>query len=173
MGRTPENKREIVSDLKTNFADTQMTVVIDYQGLSVAEMSDLRNRIRPAGAVCKITKNTLMRRAVEGDEAWEPLTEYMKGPSAFMFVKEDLSAVKSYQEFQKERKKTTIRGAVMDGKILSEAEVKALGDLPSKDVLLSQIAGTLNAITAKIAIGIKEVPSSVARGLDAHAKKEG
>ncbi len=173
MGRTPENKREIVADLKTNFADTQMTVVVDFQGLTVAEISDLRNRMRPTGAVCKVAKNTLMRRAVAGNEDWEPLTEYMKGPSAFIFVKEDLSAIKSYQDFQKASKKSTIRGAVMEGKLLSEAEVKALGDLPSKDVLMSQIAGALNAITAKIAIGIKEVPASIARGVDAYAQKEG
>ena len=105
MGRTPENKREIVADLKSHLTDTQMTVVIDYQGLSVAEISELRNKIRPTGAICKVTKNTLMRRAVEGDAGWEPLTEYMKGSSAFMFVKDDLSAIKSYQEFQKASKK--------------------------------------------------------------------
>lgn len=173
MGRTPENKRQIVSELQESLKDTQMAVVIDFQGLSVSEISDLRNRIRPTGAVCKVTKNTLMRHAVEGNDDWQALSEYMKGPSAFMFVKEDLSAIKSYQEFQKATKKTSIRGAVMDGKTLSDEEVKALGDLPSKEVLMSQIAGTLNAITAKIAIGVKEVPASIARGLNAHATKEG
>ena len=172
MGRTPENKQQIVSELQESLKDTQMTVVIDFEGLSVAEISDLRNRIRPTGAVCKVTKNTLMKRAVDGNDEWQPLAEYMKGPSAFMFIKDDLSAIKSYQEFQKETKKTSIRGAVMEGKVLSDADVKALGDLPSKEVLMSQIAGTLNAITAKIAIGVKEVPSSIARGINAHATKE-
>lgn len=172
MGRTPENKRQIVSELQESLEGTQMTVVIDFAGLSVAEISDLRNRIRPTGAICKVTKNTLMKLAVEGDDSWQPLTEYMQGPSAFMFVKEDLSAIKSYQEFQKETKKTSIRGAVMEGKVLTDEEVKALGDLPSKEVLMSQIAGTLNAITAKIAIGVKEIPSSIARGINAHATKE-
>ena len=172
MGRTPENKKQIVSELKESLQDTQMTVVIDFQGLTVAEISDLRNRIRPTGAVCKVTKNTLMRRAVDGDENWQALSDYMKGPSAFMLVKDDLSAIKSYQEFQKDTKKSSIRGAVMEGKVLSDADVKALGDLPSKDVLMSQIAGTLNAITAKVAIGVKEVPSSIARGLNAYATKE-
>ena len=172
MGRTPENKKQIVSELKESLQDTQMTVVIDFQGLTVAEISDLRNRIRPTGAVCKVTKNTLMRRAVDGDENWQALSEYMQGPSAFMLVKDDLSAIKSYQEFQKDTKKTSIRGAVMEGKVLSDADVKALGDLPSKEVLMSQIAGTLNAITAKVAIGVKEVPSSIARGLNAYATKE-
>ncbi|MCM1983575.1 50S ribosomal protein L10 [Lyngbya confervoides] len=173
MGRTPENKRQIVADLKQQLSDAQMAVVIDYQGLSVAEISDLRNRVRSAGAVCKVTKNTLMRLAIDGDDNWQPLTEYLKGSSAFLLVKEDLSAIKSYQEFQKATKKTAIRGAVMEGKPLSEAEVKALGDLPTKEVLMAQIAGALNAITAKVAIGVKEVPSSIARGLNAYATKEG
>ena len=90
MGRTPENKQQIVSELQESLKDTQMTVVIDFEGLSVAEISDLRNRIRPTGAVCKVTKNTLMKRAVDGNDDWQALSEYMKGPSAFMFVKEDL-----------------------------------------------------------------------------------
>ena len=89
-----------------------------------------------------------------------------------MLIKDDLSAIKSYQEFQKATKKSSIRGAVMEGKVLSDSDVKALGDLPSKEVLMSQIAGTLNAITAKVAIGVKEVPSSIARGLNAYATKE-
>jgi large subunit ribosomal protein L10 len=172
VGRTPENKRQIVSDLQNSLQDVQMAVVIDFQGLSVGEISDLRNRIRPTGAVCKVTKNTLMRRAVDGNDDWQALTDYMQGPSAFMLVKDDLSAIKSYQEFQKATKKTSIRGAVMEGKKLSESDVKALGDLPSKEVLMAQIAGTLNAITAKIAIGVKEVPASIARGINAHATKD-
>jgi large subunit ribosomal protein L10 len=172
MGRTPENKREIVAELKERLSASQMAVVIDYQGLSVAEMTDLRNRLRSSGASCKVTKNTFMRIAIDGDDNWQPLDQYLNGSSAFLLVGEDLSAIKAYQDFQKASKKTTIRGGVMEGKALSESEVKALGDLPSKEVLMSQIAGALNAVTAKIAIGIKEVPASLARGLNAYATKE-
>jgi large subunit ribosomal protein L10 len=173
MGRSPANKRQIVADLKVALDETQMAFVIDYQGLSVAEITDLRNRLRPAGASCKVTKNTFMRLAVDGNETWQPLTEYASGSSAFVLVKEDLSgAIKAYLDFQKVTKKTELRGGVLEGRGLSEIDVKAIGDLPSKEVLMAQIAGALNAVTAKVAIGIKEVPSSIARGIKAYSEKD-
>jgi large subunit ribosomal protein L10 len=173
MGRSPENKRQIVAELKAELENTQMAFVIDYQGLSVSEITDLRNRLRPVGATCKVTKNTFMRLAVDGSKTWQPLSEYAAGSSAFIFVKEDMGgAIKAYQEFQKVSKKTELRGGALDGNSLSQADVKAIGDLPSKEVLMAQIAGALNAVTAKIAIGINEVPSSIARGIKAYSEKD-
>ena len=78
MGRTKENKSAIIAELKQNLSDSQLAVVIDYQGLSVAEITDLRQRLIPKGAICKVTKNTFMRIAVEGDQNWEPMTEFLK-----------------------------------------------------------------------------------------------
>ncbi|MBW4618869.1 MAG: 50S ribosomal protein L10 [Cyanosarcina radialis HA8281-LM2] len=172
MGRTRENKQEIIDQLKQSLSESQLAVVIDYQGLSVAEITDLRRRLRPKGAVCQVTKNTLMRIAVEEDQKWQPMTEFLKGSSAFVLVKEDISgAIKAYQEFQKASKKTELRGGVMEGRALKQAEVKAIGDLPSKEQLMAQIAGALNAVATKIAVGINEVPASLARGLKAYAEK--
>ncbi|MCG9891701.1 MAG: 50S ribosomal protein L10 [Thermosynechococcaceae cyanobacterium MS004] len=176
MGRSPENKKAIVATLKAELETTQMSFVIDYQGLTVSEISDLRSRLRPLGASCKVTKNTLMRRAVDGNDAWQPLTEYMAGASAFVLVKEDSAdlsaAIKAYYDFQKVTKKTELRGGVFEGRTLSQAEVKALGDLPPKEVLLAQIAGAINAVATKVAVGIKEVPTSIGRGIKAYAEKD-
>ncbi|MFB2876015.1 50S ribosomal protein L10 [Floridanema aerugineum] len=173
MGRTKESKDAIITELKESLSESQLALVIDYQGLSVGEITDLRRRLRPKGASCKVTKNTLMGIAVDGDTKWQPLEEFLKGSSAFLLVKDDLGgAIKAYQDFQKATKKTALRGGVMDGKALSEADVKAIADLPSKEQLMAQIAGALNAVTAKIAIGINEVPASVARGLQAYADKD-
>lgn len=173
MGRTRENKDAIIAELKESLSESQMAIVIDYQGLSVGEITDLRRRLRPKGASCKVTKNTLMGLAVDGDTNWKPMEEFLKGPSAFLLVKDDLSgAIKAYQDFQKATKKTALRGGVMDGKALSQDQIKAIADLPSKEQLMAQIAGALNAVTAKIAIGINEVPASLARALQAHADKE-
>lgn len=173
MGRSPEDKKQIVADLKASLDETQMTFVIDYQGLSVSEITDLRNRLRPAGAVCKVTKNTLLRIAIEGNEAWQPLKEYASGASAFVFVKDDMSAaIKAYYDFQKVTKKTELRGGVLEGRTLSQADVKALGDLPPKEVLMAQVAGALNALSTKIAVGIKEVPASIGRGIKAYSEKD-
>ncbi|WP_008311247.1 50S ribosomal protein L10 [Leptolyngbya sp. PCC 6406] len=173
MGRTSENKREIVADLKTILTEAQLAFVIDYKGLSVAEMTDLRNRLREKGGTCKITKNTLMHIAVDGDEAWQPMQDFLKDSSAFLFVKEDFSgAVKAYKEFQKATKKTELRGGVMEGRALSKEEIEAIGDLPSKEQLYGQIAGALNALATKLAVGIKEVPASLARGIKAVSEQE-
>lgn len=172
MGRTLENKKEIVADLKGTLSESTLALVIDYQGLTVAEITDLRNRLRPSGAVCKVTKNTLMNIAIQEYEQWQPMSELLKGSSAFLLVKEDLSAIKAYQEFQKASKKTELRGGVMEGRLLKNEDIKALGDLPSKDQLMAQIAGAINALATKVAVGINEVPSSLARAIQAVADKD-
>jgi large subunit ribosomal protein L10 len=167
VGRTLENKKEVVADLKELLSDAQLAVVIDYQGLSVAEISELRDKLRESGATCKVTKNTLMHRAVEGNEDWQPITQFLEGSSAFLLVKDDIGgAVRAYQDFKKSTKKTEFRGGVMQGQALSEDQVKAIADLPSKEELMAQIAGALNSLATKIAVGVKEVPSSIARGIN-------
>ncbi|AFY88221.1 50S ribosomal protein L10 [Chroococcidiopsis thermalis] len=173
MGRTIENKQEIVADLKATLSESQLALVINYQGLSVAEITDLRRRLRPTGTVCKVTKNTLMGIAISGQDNWLAMEELLQGSSAFLLVKEDISgAIKAYQDFQKASKKTELRGGVMEGRLLKEADVKALGDLPSKEQLMAQIAGAINALATKVAVGINEVPSSLARGIQAYADKD-
>ncbi|MEH2385129.1 MAG: 50S ribosomal protein L10 [Nostoc sp.] len=173
MGRTLENKKEIVADLKETLSQSTLALVIDYQGLTVSEITDLRRRLRPSGTVCKVTKNTLMGIAIKDDQKWEPLSELLNGSSAFLLVKEDFSsAIKAYQEFQKVSKKTELRGGVLEGRLLKEPDVKILGDLPSKEQLIAQIAGAINALATKIAVGINEVPGSLARALQAVADQE-
>jgi large subunit ribosomal protein L10 len=144
MGRTLEDKKATVAELKDDLSQSQLALVIDYKGLSVAEITDLRNRLRPTGTSCTVAKNTLMRIAVDGDANWQPITEFCKESSAFLLVKEDIGgAIKAYQDFQKASKKTAIRGGVMEGRALSEADVKAIGDLPSKEQLIGQVAGAI------------------------------
>ncbi len=173
MGRTIEDKKAIVADLKESLSESTLALVIEYQGLTVAEITDLRRRLRPSGTICKVAKNTLMGIAIEGQEKWQPMSELLKGTSAFLLVKEDFSgAIKAYQDFQKASKKTELRGGVMDGRLLKEPDVKVLGDLPSKEELMAQIAGAINALATKIAVGINEVPSSLARAMLAVADKD-
>jgi large subunit ribosomal protein L10 len=174
MGRTLEDKQAIVAELKETLSQSQLAVVIDYKGLSVAEITDLRRRLRPSGAECKVTKNTLMRIAVQDDPNWQPIAEICKESSAFLLLRDDLGgALKAYQDFQKATKKTLIvRGGAMEGRLLTEDDVKAIADLPSKEQLMAQIAGAINGVASKLAIGINEVPSSLARALQAVADKD-
>ena len=81
MGRTLENKQQIVGELKELLADAELALVLDYKGLSIKEMSDLRDRLRASDSVCKVTKNTLMRRAIDGDSNWASLCLLYTSPS--------------------------------------------------------------------------------------------
>lgn len=172
MGRTLANKQEIVGELKTLLDDSHSAFVIDYEGLTVAEISDLRGRLRESGAVCKISKNTLLKRAIEGQEQWQELESLLTGTSAVLLTQEDIgSAVKAYKKFQKDTKKTELRGGVLEGKLLDSKGAEALADLPTKDELYAKIAIGINAVATKIALGIKEVPSSIGRGIKAYAEK--
>jgi large subunit ribosomal protein L10 len=173
MSKSREKKTEVIADLKELLQDSQLAVVIDYQGLTVSEITDLRKRLRTSGSVCKVTKNTLMLQAIKDDTKWQPMTDFLKGTSAFILVKEDLgNAIKAYQSFQKDSKKTEIRGGVMEGKLLSQQDVKAIADLPSKEQLIARIAGAINGVATKLARGINEVPASLARGVQAIVDKE-
>jgi large subunit ribosomal protein L10 len=174
MGRTLENKQQIVEELKGLLGEAEMALVLDYSGLTIKEMTDLRTRLQAANGVCKVTKNTLMRRAIDGNSAWSELDSLLTGTNAFILVKGDVGgAVKAVQSFQKDSKKSETKGGLFEGKLLSQAEIKAIGDLPSKEVLMAQIAGAINAVATKVAVGINEVPSGLARALNQHAKGEG
>ncbi|MEL6779370.1 MAG: 50S ribosomal protein L10 [Cyanobacteria bacterium J06597_16] len=172
MGRTLANKQAIVEELKVLLGESESAFVIDYKGLSVSQIGDLRNRLRDSGAVCKISKNTLLKRAIDGQEQWQELESLLKGTSAVLLTKEDIgSAVKAYKKFQKDTKKTELLGGVLEGKLLGQKDAEALADLPTKDELYAKIAIGINAVATKIALGVKEVPSSIGRGIKAYAEK--
>ena len=171
MGRTLESKQQIVDELKGLLGEAEMALVLDFKGLSIKEMSDLRIRLQGSKGVCKVTKNTLMRRAIDGNTAWANLDSLLTGSNAFVLVKGDVGgAVKAVQSFQKDTKKSEVKGGLFEGKLLSEKDIKAIGDLPSKEVLIAQIAGAINAVATKLAVGINEVPSGLARALKQHAE---
>ena len=171
MGRTLENKQQIVEELKQLLGEAEMALVLDYKGLSIKEMSDLRIRLQASKGVCKVTKNTLMRRAIDGNTAWANLDSLLTGSNAFVLVKGDVGgAVKAVQSFQTDSKKSETKGGLFEGQLLSVDDIKAIGDLPSKEVLMAQIAGAINAVATKLAVGINEVPSGLARALKQHAE---
>ena len=112
-----------------------------------------------------------MRKAINGDASWNGLESLLTGTNAFVLVKGDVgSALKAVQSFQKETKKSETKGGLFEGKLLSQDEIKAIAALPSREALMAQIAGALNSITTKIAVGINEVPSGIARSLKQHAE---
>tara|TARA_Y100001968_G_C19402412_1_gene741737 strand:- start:138 stop:665 length:528 start_codon:yes stop_codon:yes gene_type:complete len=171
MGRTLDNKKEVVKELEGLLDNAEMALVLDYKGLSIKDISDLRTRLQTKDGICKVTKNTLMRQAIDGKSSWSELNSLLTGTNAFILVKGDIGgALKAVQAFQKETQKSETKGGLFEGKLLTQAEIKAIASLPTKEALMAKIAGSLNAITTKIAIGIKETPSGLARSLNQHAQ---
>lgn len=167
MGVTLEDKKKTIAELQASLSEAQLVAVIDYKGLTVAEISDLRKRLRETGASCTVAKNTLMRKATEDDPTWAAISEHLKGTSAFLFLKDDLGgAIKAYKSFQKDTNKTTLRGGVMEGRALTEQEVDAVTELPTKEELMARLAGALKANQTKLARGVNAVPTKLARGLN-------
>ena len=143
MGRTLENKQQIVEEIKSLLIESEMALVLDYKGLTIKEMSDLRARLHKNHGICKVTKNSLMRRAIDGEKKWADLDTLLTGTNAFILIKEDVGgAVKAIQSFQKEINKSETKGALFEGKLLSDLEIKEIASLPTKEVLMAKIAET-------------------------------
>jgi len=159
--------------VKTRISASSSAVVTEYRGLTVAQISTLRRQLRTLGADYKVFKNTLVRRAIAGSDV-ESLAEFLVGPTAIAFVDGDVSAVaKALRDFARETPKLIVKGGVVDGKPLSKGDLSALADLPSRDVLLAQIAGLLASPLRTMAGLLKAVPQNFAYGLSALIEAKG
>jgi large subunit ribosomal protein L10 len=168
MDRT--QKAETVQSLNGLFADAGAVVVAHYSGMTVAQMGDLRSRLRKAGASFRVAKNRLAVRAVEGTSA-QGISNLFKGPTGIAYSKDPVSAAKVLVAYAKENDKLKILGGVAVGSVLDANGVKALAELPSLDALRGKIIGLLQAPATKIA-GVLAAPAGgLARVISAHAKK--
>lgn len=177
---TKEKKQEIVAELEALLKKTNVAIVADLSGFTVAEITGFRRKLDKDKARCRIAKNTLISLAAEKGE-FKQLAEIAKGPTALILGEEDpAAAAKTTVTFFKAVKKGTVRGALFEGKLMSGDEVKALADLPSREVLLSQImagldsgareiAGCLAAVIRDIAILAEEVAKKRNEGQPASA----
>lgn len=165
-----EQKKELISELQSVFADSELVVVTHYSGITVKEVTELRRQIRESGASFKVTKNRITRLALEGTD-YASLADMMTGPTAIAASKDPVSAAKAVVEYAKKNEKLIVLGAVMNGKLLSVAEVKALAALPSLDELRGKIVGVLQAPASRIARLSSEPAAQLARVIGAYARK--
>jgi large subunit ribosomal protein L10 len=162
-----EHKVEVVDEVKTRLGAASASIVSEYRGLSVTELADLRHALSAAGGDYKIFKNTLVRRAVDGSE-YQPLADYLSGPSALTFVQGDVSAVaKALRDFSRTNPHLVIKGGLADGSLLTSADLAALADLPSREVLLARLAGALAAPMQQMAGLLQALPQNLAYGISA------
>ena len=164
-------KSEVVEELKGVFANAGSVVVAHYSGMTVAQMGDLRSRMRAAGASFKVAKNRLAVRALQGT-AVESLSHLFKGPTGIAYSKDPIAASKVVVAYAKENAKLVILGGVVGGTAIDANGVKALAELPSLDELRGKIAGLLKAPATKLA-GLLAAPAGqLARVIGAYSKKE-
>jgi len=165
-------KRELVANLHDVFQNTGVVVVTHYSGLTVAQMTDYRSRIKEAGGSVKVAKNRLAKLALRDTQA-EAIADLFKGPTCIATSKDPIAAAKIAVAYAKENDKLVILGGAMGKTVLDANGVKALAELPSLDELRSQLLGVLQAPAGKLVRTINEPGSSIARLLQAKIDKEG
>jgi large subunit ribosomal protein L10 len=164
-------KAQSIETLKGVFSDAGAVVVTHYLGLTVAEMTDLRGRLRQEGASLTVVKNTLVHKAL-GGRVGDQGEALFKGPVAIAYGPDPVSAAKVSAAYAKENDKFTVIGAVMGEVVLDEKGVAALATLPSLDQLRSQLIGLLNAPATKIAAVVQAPAAQLARVFNAYATKD-
>jgi large subunit ribosomal protein L10 len=138
-----EQKERVVEQLTARMREAPAMIVTDYRGLTVTQVADVRRALREAGATFHVAKNTLAKIAATKAERLD-LIELLEGPTAIAFVADDPSAAaKKLSDLARQTRILQVRGAVMDGQTLTADDVRALGELPSKDVLQGQVVGAI------------------------------
>jgi len=164
-------KSELVAELKQTFSETNVVVVTRNLGLSVAQSTALRNKMRDAGARFKVAKNRLALIALEGTQ-YAPISDMLNGPTAIATSSDPVAAAKAAVDFAKTNDRLEIVGGAMGRTLLDANGVKALAELPSLDELRAKIVGLIQAPASKIARTINEPGAQLARVIGAYAAKD-
>lgn len=168
MNRT--QKEDSVSQLRSHLQASKLVVITRPEGLSVAETTDLRFKMKDVDAHFKVVKNTLACLAVQ-DTNLDGLKDWFKGSTAVAYSEDPIAAAKITVQFSEKNAKLQIMGGFMDGKVLSASDVKALAKLPSRDELRAKLIGLLNAPATKLVTLFKEPAGQIARVLSAKSQQ--
>jgi large subunit ribosomal protein L10 len=152
-----ELKQPIVQQISDTISGAQSVVVVDYRGLTVAQDTDLRKQLREAGITYKVYKNTLVSRAVEGTE-FEGLREVLEGPNAFAVSADDATApARIIADFAKKVPALEIKAGVVEGTYYDAEGMKAISSIPSRDVLVSRLLGSLQSPITNLARVLNQI----------------
>ncbi len=152
-----ELKQPIVEEISAGIKDAQSVVLVDYRGLTVEQDTQLRKSLREAGVVYKVYKNTMMNFAFKGTQ-FEGLSEYLNGPSAMAYSTEDATApARVLAEFAKKADKLEIKAGVVEGNVYDANGMKAIASIPSREVLISRLLGSMQSPMANFARVINQI----------------
>jgi large subunit ribosomal protein L10 len=171
VGMDRSQKADLVAELKQVLTETSVVVVTRNLGLSVAQSTDLRLRMRDAGAQFKVAKNRLALIALDGTQ-YKPIGDLLKGPTALATSTDPVAAAKVAVDFAKTTDRFEIVGGAMGDTVLDVNGIKALAELPSLDELRATIVGLIQAPASKIARTVNEPGAQLARIFSAYAAKE-
>lgn len=165
-------KERVVAELHKKLKDVKLAVLADYSGIKVKEITDLRNELRKAESEFRVVKNNLLSIALK-DTDFLPLDDHLKGPRALMMNFGDVvEPTKVLVEFAKKNDKLEIEAGVLDGRILSREQIKALAELPSREVLLGKLLSVLVGAQTQFVTVLSAVPRGLVQVLEAHRLKQ-
>jgi len=161
------DKKILIDDLFARVNSSPFVLVVEYTGMTVPQFTEFRRRLADAGAECHVAKNSYMRKALV--EAGLPdMGDGLSGQTAFITGNKDFAAAaKVVKNFEKEFKKPGVKGGILDGSVLDGNQVRAIADLPSREVLLATLLGVINAPATKLLRTINEPGASLARVIQA------
>ncbi len=147
-----EQKKQVVSEITDKLKSSESVIIFQYQGMTVEELSELRRELKKADSEVKVYKNTLLKRAA--DDMNINLDGFLEGPNAILFGKELLEPIKIVSEFAKKHDKLDIRVGVISGSVADLATIKEYADIPSREGLLTMLAGGMMQYVKDLAIGL-------------------
>jgi large subunit ribosomal protein L10 len=166
-----EEKKKVVQDIADRLSRAKAVIITDYRGLNVAEVTELRRRLREAGIEYKVLKNTLTRRAAEQVNL-QGLDEFLTGPNALAFSYDDpVAPAKILNDFAKTNKALELKGGVVEGRVVGQQEVVDLASLPSRDGLLAMLLSVLQAPIRNFAYAVKQLAEQREAGAGAAASE--
>ncbi len=166
-----QQKEQVVEALHQTFSGATAVVVAHQKGLTVAQMTDLRGRMREAGAGFKVTKNRLVKRAL-GGTPFEGIADMFSGPTTVAYSEDPVAAARVAVKYAGDNDKFEVIGGALDGKALSVAEVKALAELPSLDELRAKIVGMIATPATRLAQVTAAPAGQLARVFGAYGSSE-
>ncbi|HJV47592.1 MAG TPA: 50S ribosomal protein L10 [Bacillota bacterium] len=151
-----QEKVQAVEEITAKLRESKSLILADYRGLTVKQATELRKLCREAGVDFKVYKNKLAQRAT-AEVGVSGLDEYLAGPTAFAFAQDDVTAAKILADFAKKNDKLEIKAGLVDGQVMTDAQVKELASLPSREGLLSMLLSVLQAPVRNFALAVKAV----------------
>ncbi|MDO4501234.1 MAG: 50S ribosomal protein L10 [Erysipelotrichaceae bacterium] len=158
-------KRDVVTEISTKIKDSDSVVVVEYRGLSVAEVTELRRNLRAEGIDFKVYKNTMVERAVE-ECGFGELKSSLTGPNAIAFSKDAVAPARVLSKFAKDHKALVLKSGIVEGKVVGLDTIKELASLPNREGMLSMLLSCLQSPVRSFACVVKAVADAKAEGTE-------